>query len=119
GRVYLYQKDWQGPLTQSGNNGVAAYQGDAEAANHALAELARLPADTVREIHLLPAPGVSRSRQRKVVQSCDYEICWSSAWPGRGKVQDEPGEHQATVILYIDRAAPPRPLDPRAAQWIK
>src|SRR4051812_37005223 len=61
GRVYLYQKDWSGPLTQFGNNGVAAYQGDAEAANQALGELARLPADTAREIQLLPAPGVSRS----------------------------------------------------------
>src|SRR4051794_38792598 len=74
GRVYLYQRDWQGSLTQFGNNGVAAYQGDAEAANRALDELAQLPADTVREIHLLPAPGVSRSRQRKSVQPCDYEF---------------------------------------------
>jgi hypothetical protein len=120
GRVYLYQKDWEGPLTQFGNNGVAAYQGDAEAANRALAELAGMPADTVREIHLLPAPGVSRSRQRKMVQACDYEIRWSNVWsPVRGKDQDPPGEHHATMVLYIDRAAPPRPLDPRAAQWIK
>jgi hypothetical protein len=119
GRVYLYQKDWQGPLTQYGNHGVAAYQGDAEAANRALGELAQMPADTVREIHLLPAPGVSRSRQRNTVQACDYEIRWSNAWSGRGKVRDESGDFEAKMILYIDRAAPPRPLDPRAAQWIK
>jgi hypothetical protein len=123
-RVYFLQKSWSGPGFQNGNDGVAAYQGDAEAVNRALAEFALLPADTVREIQLLPAPGVSRSLKRQVTQSCDFEFRWSSAESrSRNKNQGVPeideAYHEATLVIYVDRAAPSRPLDPRATQWIK
>jgi hypothetical protein len=118
-RVYLFQSHWSG-FGHNRDEGVAAYQGDAEAANRALVELAQLPADTVKEIHLWPAPGVSRSLKGKVTQPCDFEVRWSNveAWSIE-KNNGVSSHHRTTMTIYIDRAAPPRPLDPRAAQWVK
>jgi hypothetical protein len=118
GRVYLLQKHWSG-FGHNRDEGVAAYQGDVEAANGALATFANLPSATVREIHLLPAPGVSRSLKQKVTQACDFEVRWSyvDAWD-LGKNKGPSSHHQATLVIYIDRAAAPGLLDGRAPQWI-
>src|SRR5262249_38700044 len=75
GRVYCLRWHWCG-FGHNRHDGVVACQGDVEAANRALAEFALLPPATVKEIHLLPGPGVSRSLKGKVTQRCDWDIRW-------------------------------------------
>src|SRR4051812_31639835 len=60
-RVYLLEKHQSIGIGFTKDEGVAAYQGNVESINRALAELALLPFETVKEIHLLPAPGLNRS----------------------------------------------------------
>jgi hypothetical protein len=119
GRVYLLQKHWSGPGFNKRTEGVAAYEGDAEASNRALAEFALLPDDLVTEIHLLPAPGVSRSLKRNVTQPCDFEVRWTLVESWSNQTKGVSARHQVTLTVYIERAAAVPPLDPRAPQWIK
>jgi hypothetical protein len=118
GRVYWLHSTWCG-WGRNRDEGIVAYRGDAVAANHALAEFARLPPATVKEIHLLPGAGISRSVKGNVMQPCDWEIRWSSfeSWRERDN-QGMSTEHRATMTIYIDRAAALRPVDPRVQQWI-
>jgi hypothetical protein len=118
GRVYLRENHFDG-FGHKSDEGVVAYQGSAEAVNRALIEFGQLPGEVDKEIHLLPAPGVSRSLKQKVVQPCDFEIRWKYVEALQLEKDMASSYWQATFVIYIDRAAPPQPLDSRARKWIE
>lgn len=96
----------------------AAFRGDVDDVNAALATFATLPAKD-KVVRLFPGPGSVRSANGKETFSCDWELHWARQiyTPRDGKTG--PSEtHTAVLTLYVRRAEPIPKADPRVDRWI-
>jgi hypothetical protein len=98
---------------------VAAFRGDVDQANAALATFATLP-DEGKLIRLVPGPGSVRSLGEKASYPCDWEVRWMRNTEGpRGERTKSTVSRTAVLTLFIARADPIARPDPRAAGWVK
>jgi len=115
-RVY-----WRESLVTSGfstrGQVVAAFRGDADAANEALATFATLPAMD-KEVRLFPGPGWVRSANGNASFPCDWEVRWTHLSVPRGNgVTTE--SWTAVLTLFVARAGPIPEANPRAGRWVE
>jgi hypothetical protein len=99
------------------NEASAAFRGDVDQANAALATFATLPADE-KVVRIFPGPGSVRSMDGKASYWCDWEVHWAkrSQLPRDGKLASE--SQTAVMTLFVARADPLPKADRRAVRWI-
>lgn len=117
GRVYCLHQ-FQHGFGHSQDDWLLAFQGDVEGVNAALRAFAAIPGD--KEIRLFPGPGLVRSVGDKVSQGCDWQINRSTHMTlPRGEIKKASETHTAVMTVFVARARPILPPDPRCAEWIK
>ncbi len=112
-------------LWESGSDGFAttryemsaAFRGDVDDANAALATFATLPAGD-KVVRIFPGPGSVRSRDGKASYACDWQVRWAKhVLLSRGG-QLASGSQTAVMTLFVARADPLPKADRRALRWI-
>jgi hypothetical protein len=97
---------------------LVAFQGDVHAVNAALAAFATLPVEG-KEVRLFPGPGSVTTLGGKAI-ACDWELrLTTDVQMPRGDRKELEESRTAVLTLYLGRAGPIPPADPRAGQWVK
>jgi hypothetical protein len=97
---------------------LAAFRGDVDQANAALATFAALPAGD-KAVRIFPSPGSVRSMDGKASYPCDWDVRWANHhwhFPVDGQVASE--SHTAVMTLFVARADQLPNSDPQALRWI-
>jgi hypothetical protein len=116
-RCYWLESGFDG-FGSSRSEALAAFRGDVDEANAALATFATLPAPD-KVVWVLPGPGSVPSADRKASYPCDWQVHWLHTHFSFGQKEARSVSHTAVMTVFVARADPIPKADPRAGRWVR